>query len=74
MNSDQEKLFKIRVDKIPEIRISMDAIVDFITIYSQEENINFKKVIGYFQMLTDQDRKILLENVVINNGDNNLIH
>lgn len=74
MNSDQEKLLKIRVDKIPEIRISMDAIVDFITIYSQEENINFKKVIGYFQMLTDQDRKILLENVVINNGDNNLIH
>ena len=30
MNTDQEKLFKTRVDKIPEIKISMDTIVDFL--------------------------------------------
>ena len=73
MNTDQEKLFKTRVDKIPEIKISMDTIVDFLNQYSQAENIDFKKVLDNFETLTDKGKKIVLEYVEIRNRDQNQI-
>ena len=45
VSSDQQKLFKTRIRNIekdsPEIRISMDAIVDFVYAYSKEENLDY---------------------------------
>ena len=63
MNFDQEEIFKTRLDKIPEIRITVDAIVDFVNNYSQEENIDFKKVINNFHALEEKDKEVVLESL-----------
>ena len=67
MKSDQEKLFKKRLDKIPEIRITVDAIVDFVNTYSLEENIDFKQVINHFHALEEKDKEVVLESLKTKN-------
>ena len=52
---------KNRLDKIPEIRIELDALVDFVIVYGLEENIDFNKVLNYFHALEDKHKKRTLE-------------
>ena len=63
MKSDQENLLKNRLEKLPEIRITVDVIVDFVNIYCLEENIDTEKVLNYFHALEEKDKDVVLENL-----------
>lgn len=41
----------------------MDAMVEFVIMYSHEENLDHKTVVDHFQYLSEKDRTIILESV-----------
>lgn len=68
MNAIQEELQNINIKKeIPEIefgdKIDVDLIVNFINIFSQEENIKVEEVIECFHALEEIDKKAILERI-----------
>ena len=51
MSAHQEKVLVDKIDRIPEINIGVDVIVDFVIIYSLEEKMRFEKVVDKFYAL-----------------------
>ena len=58
-----EKIFKNRMDETAEINIDVGVIADFIKMYSQEEKIDFEKVIECFHTLEKEDKQNVLKRV-----------
>ena len=63
MSADQERLFKNRIDLIPEIKMDIEIIADFVDNYSKEEKVDFEEVVGYFYALEKKDKDAILERI-----------